>query len=240
MAIAGLRSVADAGRLLAAAKSAAGLEIEAFELVCGLGMDLVVKALPDARAPLSQRYPWYVLVEIASARAGAAEASMERLLADAAERGLIEDAVVAQSEAQAAAFWALREGQSAAQKSEGAAWKHDVSVPLSAIPHFIDEASRRLEQAFPGVRVDAFGHMGDGNIHFDVLAPVGGDQAAFAAARDAGTRTGPWPRHRTGGLDQRRARPGLDEDGRGGGIEERGGARRAARGPGGDRSHSAS
>ena len=186
VAIAGLRSVADAGRLLVAAKSAAGLEIEAFELVCGLGMDLVVKALPGARQPLGQRYPWYVLIEIASARPGAAETSMERLLSDAVERALIEDAVVAQSETQAAAFWALREGQSAAQKSEGAAWKHDVSVPLSAIPHFIDEASRRLEQAFPGVRVDAFGHMGDGNIHFDVLAPSGGDQPGFAAARDAG------------------------------------------------------
>jgi FAD/FMN-containing dehydrogenase len=186
--IAGLRSVADAGRLLGAAKSAAGLEIEAFELICGLGMDLVVKALPGARQPLAGRYPWYVLIEIASARAGAAEAAMERLLSDAAETALIEDAVVAQSEAQAAAFWALREGQSAAQKSQGAAWKHDVSVPLSRIPHFIDEASRRLEQAFPGVRVDAFGHMGDGNIHFDVLSPADGDQAAHAAKRDAGAR----------------------------------------------------
>jgi FAD/FMN-containing dehydrogenase len=188
VAIAGLRSVADAGRLLVAAKSAAGLEIEAFELICGLGMELVVKALPDARQPLAGRYPWYVLIEIASAQAGAAEAAMERLLGEVAERGLIEDAVVAQSEAQAAAFWALREGQSAAQKSEGAAWKHDVSVPLSAIPYFIDEARRRLEQAFPGVRVDAFGHMGDGNIHFDVLGAAGGDQAGFAAARDAGAR----------------------------------------------------
>ncbi len=188
VAIAGLRGVADAGRLLKAAKDAAGLEIEAFELVCGLGMDLVVKALPVARQPLAGRFPWYVLIEIASAQDGAAEAAMERLLADAVERSLIEDAVLAQSETQARAFWALREGQSAAQKSEGAAWKHDISVPLSEIPPFIDEATRRLDLAFPGVRVDAFGHMGDGNIHFDVLAPAGGDQAAFAAARDAGAK----------------------------------------------------
>src|SRR6195952_3590344 len=101
VAIAGLRSVADAGHLLVAAKSAAGLEIEAFELICGLGMELVVKALPGARQPLAQPYPWYVLIEIASARPGAAEASMERLLGDTAETALIEDAVVAQSEAQA-------------------------------------------------------------------------------------------------------------------------------------------
>jgi FAD/FMN-containing dehydrogenase len=188
VAIAGLRNVADAGRLLVAAKSAAGLEIEAFELICGLGMDLAVKSLPGARRPLDEPCPWYVLIEIASARPGAAEASMERLLSAAVEGALIEDAVVAQSETQARAFWALREGQSAAQKSEGAAWKHDVSVPLSRIPTFIDEASRRLEQAFPGVRVDAFGHMGDGNIHFDVLAPSGGDQAAHSAMRDAGAR----------------------------------------------------
>ena len=188
VAIAAVRTVAEAGRLLRAAKDAAGMEIEAFELVCGLGMELVVKALPGARAPFPRAYPWYVLIEIAGARAGGAEAAMERLLDAATEDALIEDAVVAQSEAQAAAFWALREGQSAAQKSEGAAWKHDVSVPLSAIPRFIDEASLRLEQAFPGVRVDAFGHMGDGNIHFDVLSPAGGDQALHAANRDAGAK----------------------------------------------------
>ena len=236
VAIAGLRSVADAGRLLVAAKSAAGLEIEAFELVCGLGMDLVVEALPGARAPLAGRYPWYVLIEIASARPGAAEAAMERLLSSAAETALIEDAVVAQSEAQAAAFWALREGQSAAQKSQGAAWKHDVSVPLSRIPHFIDEATRRLEGAFPGVRVDAFGHMGDGNIHFDVLGPKDGDQPAHAAARDAGARLVHGPGRRTRRLDQRRTWPGLDEDGGGRGPEEPRGARRPPRGPRRDRS----
>jgi FAD/FMN-containing dehydrogenase len=186
VAIAAVRTVADAGRLLRAAKDAAGMEIEAFELICGLGMELVVRALPGARAPFRRAYPWFVLIEIASARPGAAETSMERLLGDAAERALIEDAVVAQSDAQAAAFWALREGQSAAQKSQGAAWKHDVSVPLSRIPRFIDEATARLGRSFPGVRVDAFGHMGDGNIHFDVLAPAGGDQDNFAANRDAG------------------------------------------------------
>ena len=113
---------------------------------------------------------------------------MERLLTQAVEGELVEDAVVAQNEAQRRAFWTLREGQSAAQKPEGAVWKHDVSVPLSRIPDFIETATRRLDATFPGVRVDAFGHMGDGNIHFDVLAPAGGDQTAHAAARGSGAR----------------------------------------------------
>ena len=186
VALVGLSSVEAASRLLRTAKSAVGLEIEAFELICRLGMELAVRNLPGARDPLARPSSWYVLIEIASAQPEAAESAMERVLAWAVEAALIEDAVIAQNEAQARAFWALREGQSAAQKSEGAAWKHDVSVPLSRIPDFIDTASARLEAQFPGVRIDAFGHMGDGNIHFDVLASVGGDQAAHAAARDDG------------------------------------------------------
>ena len=186
VAIVGVAGVAAAGRLLRAAKDAVGLEIEAFELICRLGLEFAIRNLPNMRDPLSAPSPWYILIEIASAEPGSAETSMERLLTAAVEGSLIEDAVVAQSEAQARAFWALREGQSAAQKPEGAVWKHDVSVPLSLIPEFIEIASRELQSRFPGVRVDAFGHMGDGNIHFDVLAPTGGDQAAHAAARGAG------------------------------------------------------
>ena len=188
VAVAGLSSVAVASEFLKVAKSAIGLDIEAFELICRLGMELAVRNLPGARDPLSTPSPLYVLIEIASAQPGAAESAMERLLASAAEAALIGDAVVAQNEAQAKAFWALREGQSAAQKSQGAAWKHDVSVPLSRIPEFIDTATARLEAKFPGVRIDAFGHMGDGNIHFDVLSAVSGDQADHAAARDKGAR----------------------------------------------------
>ena len=95
---------------------------------------------------------------------------------------------MAQSEAQATAFWALREGQSAAQKPEGPAWKHDVSVPISRIADFLAAAGAALGARFPGVRIDAFGHVGDGNIHYDVLGPVGGDPAAHAAGRDEGAR----------------------------------------------------
>jgi FAD/FMN-containing dehydrogenase len=129
-----------------------------------------------------------VLIEIANARPGSAQAQMESLLAGALEGGLITDAAVAQNEVQARAFWALREGQSAAQKPEGPAWKHDVSTPLSRVAEFIETATAALEQQFPGVRIDVFGHLGDGNIHFDVLGPTGGDPAAHAAGRDAGAR----------------------------------------------------
>ncbi|MGI9169377.1 MAG: FAD-binding oxidoreductase [Caulobacteraceae bacterium] len=188
VAFAGVDSPEGAIALLNRARAETGGAVEAFELIGALGMDLALAHLPGARPPLQTRPPWHVLIEIAGAAPGEAEAGLERLLAGALEDGLIADAAVAQSEAQAAAFWTLREGQSAAQKSEGPAWKHDVSVPISAIPEFLAEAARRLAARFPGVRIDAFGHVGDGNIHYDVLGPVGGDPAAHAASRDAGAR----------------------------------------------------
>jgi FAD/FMN-containing dehydrogenase len=175
-------------RLLTLAKSETGGAVEAFELISRLGIELAIKHLPGSREPLESRPPWSVLIETASGEPGAAEASLERLLAAALEEGLIQDAAIAQSETQAKAFWALREGQSPAQKPEGPAWKHDVSVPVSAIAEFIDTATARLAECYPGVRVDAFGHVGDGNIHYDILGPVGGDPAAHNARRDQAAR----------------------------------------------------
>jgi FAD/FMN-containing dehydrogenase len=188
VAFAGVAAPAQAARLLAAAKAETGGEVEAFELIGRLGLELATRHLPGLREPLETRPPWYVLIEIANARPGSAQAQMESLLAGALEGGLITDAAVAQNEVQARAFWALREGQSAAQKPEGPVWKHDVSTPLSRVAEFIETATAALEQQFPGVRMDAFGHLGDGNIHFDVLGPTGGDPAAHAAGRDAGAR----------------------------------------------------
>jgi FAD/FMN-containing dehydrogenase len=181
-------SPAQALALLGLAKAETGGEVEAFELMCALGMDLAVAHLPGARAPLETGAPWFVLVEIASGVAGSAEAAMDRLLELALERDMILDAVAARSEAQAKAFWALREGQSAAQKREGPAWKHDVSVPISQIPVFLETATQALTRRFGGVRVDAFGHVGDGNIHFDVLGPPGGKADGHAEGREAGAR----------------------------------------------------
>src|SRR3984957_15285618 len=140
VAIAGVESPGAAVALLARAKDVSGGAVESFELIGALGMDLALRHIPGARAPLESRPPWYVLIEIASGEPGAAEAAMERLLARALEDDLIQDAAIAQTEAQAKAFWALRENQSSAQKREGAAWKHDVAVPVSRIAEFIETA----------------------------------------------------------------------------------------------------
>jgi len=157
VAMAAVASPRQAIELLARAKEETGGEVEAFELISRLGVELAVRHLPGLRDPLETATPWVLLIEIASARTGAAEAALESLLSDALERGLIEDASVAQSGEQAKAFWAIREGQSAAQKPEGPAWKHDVSAPISRVAEFIETASRRLAERYPGIRIDAFG-----------------------------------------------------------------------------------
>ena len=188
VAIVGLASPADAIQLLARAKDETGGAVEAFELMSLLGFALTVRNVPGLRDPLPSEHPWYVLIEIASGEPGAAEAALERLLAKALEDGLIADAAVAQTETQEKQFWHIREGHSAGQKPEGAVWKHDVSVPVSKIPAFIERADAALEQAVPGVRIIAFGHVGDGNVHYDVLKPVGGDDDAHDAQRQAGAK----------------------------------------------------
>jgi FAD/FMN-containing dehydrogenase len=188
VAIVGVASPADAVALLGQAKDVTGGAVESFELISRLGIELAVRHFPGAREPLESRPAWYVLIEVASGEPGAAEAGMERLLEAALESGLAPDAAIAQTEAQGRAFWALRENQSAAQKPEGPAWKHDVSVPVSRIAEFIETASATLQARYRGVRIDAFGHVGDGNIHYDVLAPVGGEAARHADGRDEAAR----------------------------------------------------
>jgi FAD/FMN-containing dehydrogenase len=175
-------------QLLVRAKDEAGGAVEAFELMGRRGIEFVLKNIAGQRDPLSEVHPWYVLIELASGEPGAAEAAMERLLGKALEDGLIRDAAVAQTQAQAKAFWSIRENQSPGQKPEGATWKHDVSVPVSRVAEFLDQATARMEALVPGARVTAFGHMGDGNIHYDVIRPDGGDDAAHSALRAEGSR----------------------------------------------------
>jgi FAD/FMN-containing dehydrogenase len=188
VAIAGLDSPQAALELLSQAKTGSGGLVEAFELMGRRGVGLAVKNIPNVREPLESRPEWYVLIELASAEPEHAEAAMERLLASAFESGLISDAAVAQNEAQAKAFWGVRENQSAAQKPEGATWKHDVSVPVSKVPEFLALAEEAALAIAPEGRITAFGHVGDGNIHYDVLQPEGGDGSAHAALRDQGSR----------------------------------------------------
>ncbi len=187
-AFAAVKTPAAAIELLKRAKDESGGAVETFELIARLGVEFVLRHISGAREPLDGVHPWYVLIEIASGEAGAAEAAMERLLGKALEAGLIEDAAIAQSQAQARDFWSIREHQSAAQKPEGAVWKHDVSVPISKIAGFLDQATSAMLAFAPGCRVLAFGHLGDGNIHFDILQPAGGDPRAHAARRDEGSR----------------------------------------------------
>ncbi len=187
-AIVGLTSVADALTLLARAKAETGGGVEAFELMNRQGLDLVLEHIPDTREPLEASTPWAVLIELVSGEPGATQAGMERLLEAAFEEGLIVDAAVAQTETQAKAFWRLREDMSAAQKAAGGGWKHDISLPLSTIPDFVDETGAALNAAHPGVRLVTFGHLGDGNLHYNVVPPVGADPEAFAALRDEGAR----------------------------------------------------
>ena len=186
VAMVAVRSPKDAITLLGRAKDASGGAVEAFELMSRAGIAFAVKNLPGVREPLDQPSPWTVLIEMAGAAPGATAAAMERLLAAALEDGLIQDAALAQNETQAKAFWAVREGQSAGQKPEGAAWKHDVATSVSRIADFIEAATAAVETFAPGVRVVAFGHVGDGNVHFDVIKPEGSDDAPHNALRDQG------------------------------------------------------
>ena len=154
--------------------------VQAFELMSAVGMGFVLKHIPGAVLPLSQPGEHYVLVELATPRPNAGLRTMlEEVLEQALADALILDAAIAESEAQRAAIWRLREEHSEAQKREGASVKNDVSVPVSKVPEFIRRATAACEALLPGIRVVPFGHMGDGNIHFNLEQPVGADPAWF-------------------------------------------------------------
>ncbi|HEX2944286.1 MAG TPA: FAD-binding oxidoreductase [Rhodopila sp.] len=156
--------------------------ISAFELMSGLGMSFVLKHIPGAVLPLAEPAPFYVLVELATPRPQAGLRGMlEQVLERALEDGVVRDAAIAESDAQRAAIWKLREEHSEAQKREGASVKNDVSVPVSKVPAFMREATAACGALIPGVRVVPFGHMGDGNIHFNLEQPVGTEAAWFLA-----------------------------------------------------------
>jgi FAD/FMN-containing dehydrogenase len=145
--------------------------IEGFELVPEDSLQLVLKHVPGTRSPLRGSHPWHVLVEATTARSAIdIDGQLERLLAAALQEGIITDAVLATSEAQAEAFWKIRDSISEAERAEGQTLAHDVSVAVADMPGFIIEAAEKVEQAFPGVVASGFGHLGDGNIHFHVRA----------------------------------------------------------------------
>jgi FAD/FMN-containing dehydrogenase len=176
----GLDSPVAALGLLRRLEDRLGESVESFELVPETALSLVLRHVPGTRAPLADAHAWNVLVE-AVAPQGAPDSgpALEAALAVAIGAGFAADATLAASEAQAEALWRLRDSISEAERHAGAAAKHDISVPVSAMPRFVETVGAAVERCFPGTKVIAFGHLGDGNVHFNVQAPAGADGAAW-------------------------------------------------------------
>lgn len=180
VAFAGISDPHAALELFNRAQAVAGGSVTGFELMPRIILDFVVRHVANHRDPLGAPHPWYALIEISSGRGQeAADADLEALLAEGFEKGLVADAAIAQSEAQADAFWAIRHDMSEAQGPEGASMKHDVAVPLARVPELLERADMAIRKAVEGARPVMFGHMGDGNIHLNVSQPSGGDPEAF-------------------------------------------------------------
>ena len=169
--------------LLAHLQSETGGLLSAYELIARSGLDLVLAHIPNTSDPLNAVSPWYVLAEASGAARFGLKPVIENALGVAMEKGLATDAVIASSEAQRAALWRLRENMSEAQKKEGASLKHDIAVPVAAIPDFVARAIPAVLRIVPGARPVPFGHLGDGNLHFNFSYPKGGDGPAFLAKR---------------------------------------------------------
>ena len=171
---------AAAVRLLGDLRKSAGDNVTAFELIGRSALDLVLRHLPSARDPLTGGAEWQLLIELSGASNGLSEV-LEQGLMVAIEAGLVDDAVIASSEAQAAALWALRENISEAQRIEGVSIKHDVAVPVSRVAEFISRADAMLLENYPDVRIVCFGHIGDGNLHYNQSKPEAQSNAQFIA-----------------------------------------------------------
>lgn len=172
---AGLDSVGDARRLLLHCEARAGDHLEGFEVIPAHCLSAVLDHLPDARKPLESEHRWHALIELVAEEgdADALPGLAESMLSEAFEAGLIEDATIATSETQAEQFWLLRDSISPAERAIGPAMQHDISVPVARMADFVEQAVPEVEARFPGTTAVAFGHLGDGNVHFHVIAPPG-------------------------------------------------------------------
>src|SRR5207244_3310184 len=171
--------------LLNLAEERAGGMVTGFELIPRIALEFAVKHAPMCRDPLAGTHAWYVLLELSSQARDGLRMQIEEILTAGAERTLIEDATIAASLEQTNAFWLLRHHIADTQKYEGGSIKHDVSVPVNAVPDFIAEATAAVEAMIPDCRPCPFGHLGDGNIHFNVSQPLGSDREKFLARWDA-------------------------------------------------------
>jgi FAD/FMN-containing dehydrogenase len=182
----GLARVEDAMALFADARAATGDQLTAFELIPRIGLDIAMAHIPGVTDPLARHHAWYVLMELSSSQEGRGlRQALDDLLAASLDKGLIADGTIAESQAQAKALWRIREAMVEAQKHIGAGVKHDVSVPVSKVAEFIVAASDAVEARYPGIRTIPFGHVGDGNIHFNLAQPPSSAAAAFIAETGA-------------------------------------------------------
>jgi FAD/FMN-containing dehydrogenase len=179
----GLASPRHALDLLELCKQNVGPSLTTFELLPRLAIDMVVDHMPGCRDPLSASYDWYVLMEISSASDPYLEERSQTLLETALDKGLIIDAAIASSMEQRNDFWRLRETLPDAQAYKGASIKHDVSVPIAKVPELIEVVNAELAAMIPGIRPMPFGHLGDGNLHYNLTQPVGMDKQAYMANR---------------------------------------------------------
>ncbi len=182
VAIFAVESPEKAFALFSLARAHSGSMLTGFELMPRMGVEFAIRHASGVRDMMESPYPWYCLVELSiGSPAVDGRALIEAIFEEAFEAGHVVDAVLAESRQQAADFWHLRHGMSEVQKHEGGSIKHDISVPVSAIPAFLARAIPACEAAIPGCRPVPFGHMGDGNLHFNISQPVGADKAAFLA-----------------------------------------------------------
>lgn len=181
-----LADPADGLKLFRDLKQASGDNLIGCELMAGLAVSLACQHVPGCRNPVAEGAPWYLLVDLASPAEGDwLEAALEQVLERGYESGAIQDAALAANLEQTADFWRIRESIPEAQKQEGASIKHDVSVPVASIPAFVAEATQAIAGMMPGARVAPFGHLGDGNLHFNLCEPAGGgEREAFVAQWD--------------------------------------------------------
>jgi D-lactate dehydrogenase (cytochrome) len=183
-AFAGVASPQAAVDLLTLAEQRTAGGVTSFELMARSGVEAVVKHDSASRNPLDAPHPWYVLIELSSQARSGLRAVLEEILSQGLAKGFVRDATIAESVQQAKAFWRIREMFGEVQRHIGASIKHDVSVPVAAVPAFIEEANAAVTALIPGVRPLPFGHVGDGNIHYNVTQPDGADGQAFLARWD--------------------------------------------------------
>jgi D-lactate dehydrogenase (cytochrome) len=168
--------------LLAHLRSATGDALSSIEVIPRIGIEIALEFDSEVSDPLADRHEWYAIIEVSGTKAdGETEASLEAALADAMEKGMVRDAAIATSTAQAKAIWRIRKALVLNLAKAGAEIKHDVSVPVSKQPDFIRRATAAVEKVVPGTRTFAYGHFGDGNVHFNLCAPKGMEASAFMA-----------------------------------------------------------